>query len=249
MYVFTSCYLSLLQYRGAIWFRRLIQIPDENEVNTSPFSKLWLPSVSQMLDMIQGPLNPLIALALWLSLLFGQISRAWYYRLVMCAALCCTLRAFVAIVSNRVASLNRISVLQSNAPGSVEDKQRRLGTLKQKTRGVLSDLISVGSTAGTSIWYFAIQSYLDSRRLVVSHSVGLSLVVVLMFLANMQLHIKLQRSSKTRRQERRKRATAEPTLPSQASGLSVVNQSCHNGTSAEGRSPAGGLFTEVETDA
>jgi hypothetical protein len=67
----------LLQHRGAIWFKTLLQ-PKGHNSDTLRKSFFRLPSLSDVLDAMQSWLAPVIAFGLWLLLVTGTISRGWF---------------------------------------------------------------------------------------------------------------------------------------------------------------------------
>jgi hypothetical protein len=165
-------------------------------------------------------------------------------------------RGFIAVVTNRASTIKRISVMQNQAPGTVADKRRRMGTLKRKTIGIVADLAIIFlSNVSVSGSFLVARSFFSSRRAIVNYAVGESLAVLMVLGASMQMHGKVRKVQRQRTQIMRmqtqrlsKMAGGQGTIESQQSGLSVVEQSCVGGGDAGmGTTPGGGLFSEVES--
>jgi hypothetical protein len=244
----TNWYLSLLQYRGARWFQGLVQLPGADEQDKKRHH-LSLPSPSKVLDVIQGPLSPVLALFLWAMLLAGHLRRAGYYNALTTVTFLFGLRSFIAIVANRAATIKRISAMQNKAPGTLVDKRRRMRTLKRKTLGVIIDLIAVFvTTVLLTGSYVLAGTFFSSRQTIVHYAVGETLSALMVLGASLQMHGKL-------RMVRRKRKRVQDvqdgtrTIESQQSGLSVLEQSCFGGnggtTGTQESKSGGGLFSEA----
>jgi hypothetical protein len=247
-------YLSLLQYRGARWFQGLVQLPGA-EQDKKPHH-FRLPSPSKVLDAIQGPLSPVVALFMWTMLLAGHLRRAQYYNAVTTVTFVFGFRAFVAIVANRAATIKRISAMQTQAPGTLVDKRRRMRTLKRKTLGVIIDLIAVflANVLFTASFVMA-GSFFSSRRAIVHYAVGETVSALMTFVASLQMRVKLRKVKWKRKRvqdiqtKQSNMANGTGIIESQQSGLSVVEQSCFGGgTGAQGSEFGGGLFSEVQTE-
>jgi hypothetical protein len=254
-----SWYMSLLQYRGARWFQGLVQLAGAERGKKN--NKCHLPSPSKALDTIQGPLGPVLTLVLWMLLVLKQLSRTWFYTVVMIPTFCFSIRAFVAIVTKRAATIKRISVMQNQAPGSIADKTRRMRTLKRKTNGVVFDLfvifVSYVSLTGSS---FMTGAFFSSRRAILNYAVGESVAVVLVIGVSFGMHSKVYKVKKKQRRVQEMQTQKSKTrinelgdtIESQLSGLSMVEQSCFTGgggAGARGNQSGEALFSEVQTDA
>jgi hypothetical protein len=139
----SAWYLALLQYRGARWFKNLVQLPGD-ERRTKRHHMLECTKVaSRTCDLIQGTLAPVISLVAWVLLITEYLPRSWFYVGFVCLNLCCGLRSFGAIVTKRIATLRRIAALQTQAPGTIGDKRRRRAILGGKAMGIAVDVTTV----------------------------------------------------------------------------------------------------------
>jgi hypothetical protein len=244
----TNWYLSLLQYRGARWFQGLAQLPGAEEQDKKRHH-FRLPSPSNVLNAIQGPLSPVLALFLWAMLLAGHWRRAGYYNVLTALTGLFGLRSFIAIVANRAATIKHISAIQNKAPGTLVVKRRRMTTLKRKTLGIIVDLIAVFMATVLLAGSFVMAgSFFSSRQAIIHYAVGETLSALMVLGASLQMHGKL-------RMVRRKRKRVQDvqdgtrTIESQQSGLSVLEQSCFGGNGGtagtQDSKSGGGLFSEA----
>jgi hypothetical protein len=248
-------YIALLQYQGARWFQGQVQLPGAEQQDKKPHH-FRLPSPSKVLDAIQGPLSPVVALFMWAMLLAGHSRRARYYNALTTLSFLFGLRGFIAIVTNRAATIKRISAMQNQAPGTLVDKRRRMKTLKRKTLGVVIDLIAVFVATVLLTGSFVMAgSFFSSRQAIVHYAVGETVAALMIFGASLQMHGKLRivKRKRKRVQDIKTKQSNMPngtdTIESQQSGLSVVEQSCFGGgTGAQGTKSGGGLFSEVQTE-
>jgi hypothetical protein len=246
--------MSLQQQRGAKWFKGLVQMPGEGN-SRSKRNACGMPSASQALDTLQGPVAPILALMLWVLLIAGELPRSWYYTVNMSLGASYSFRAFIAIATQRVRTIKNIADLQKKAPGTIEDKRRRMHTLKGKTIGVVLDLLFVfiGSCL-TTVSYLVAQSFFSSRRLIVNCAVAYTLGVLSLFGVGLQIHKKIGSEQKRlARVEALALATCNTTdggvkAETEMSGMSVVEQSCIDGNGGGRNVPLGGLFSEVPTE-
>jgi hypothetical protein len=250
--------MSLLQYRRAKWYKALVQLPGAADRRTKR-NACGLPSPTEVLDLLQSKLAPVVLMLLWGLLMAGKLSRAWYYNTYMILSASCALRAFVAIATKRVRTIKRIAEIQKQAPGKIEDKRRRKRTLKAKTRGVIADLFLVFTGCFlTTISFVFSSSFFSSRRLILNYAIAYTVAVFTFMGGNMQLHnivrneeIRCARvyattnalNSDTSGEELPKRTESD------MSGMSVVEKTCINSHGQRRSMPSGGgLFSEVKTE-
>jgi hypothetical protein len=250
--------MSLQQQRGAKWFKGLVQLPGEGDRETQR-NACGLPSLSHALDTLQGPLAPLLALTLWVLVISGELPPTWYYTVNMSLTGIYSFRAFIAIATKRVRTIKSIAAIQRSAPGTIEDKRRRMHTLKGKTIGVVLDLLLVlTGCCVTSVSYFVSQSFFSSRRLILNCAFAYTFGVLALISVGLQIHKKI--GSVQKRLARVEAITLAATCKAatdrgvkaetEMSGISVVEQSCIDGSGGGGRKvPKGGLFSEVATEA
>jgi hypothetical protein len=252
--------MSLLQYRGAKWFKGLVQMPGERAKETKR-KCCGLPSPTQVLDKLQGPLAPVVALLLWVLLMIGTLPRSWFYIVNTVISWVYSMRAVIAITTKRARSIARIAEVQRLAPGSLDDKRRRMRTLKGKTVGVVLDVfLNFLGGMVTTVSYIAAGSYFSSRRLIVNEAATFTIAAFAFGGVGFRFHKKINKELKllTRvhattpaGRSSSKKMTGRVVVETELDGMSVVEQSCFHGGAGDGRAkPSGGrLFSEVETDA
>jgi hypothetical protein len=108
----TAWYLALLQYRGALWFKKLVQFPGDQTQTKATCLDLGWRSASQVCDAMQGPLAPVITILLFILRITEQMPRSWFYSCLVFGSWAFGIRVFGAIVTNRIATLRRIAALQ-----------------------------------------------------------------------------------------------------------------------------------------
>jgi hypothetical protein len=246
-------YMSLFQYRSAKWFKGLVQLPSER-AQESKRKGCFLPSPTQILDKLQSQLAPVVALLLWVLLMIGTLPRSWFYIVNTVMTWVYSMRTVIAITTKRARSIARIAEMQGRAPGTIEDKRRRMRTLKGTTVGVVLDLcVNIVGVGVTTMSYIAADSYFSSRRLIVNYAVTYTTGVLVLGSVGFRFHKKISREQKlfTRVQATHARSSAKNmagrvVVETELDGMSVVEQSCVDGNGGGGE---GGLFSEVETNA
>jgi hypothetical protein len=242
--------MALLQYRGAKWFKGLVQMPGERTKETKR-KGCGLPSPTQVLDKLQGPLAPVVGLLLWVLLMTGTLPRSWFYIVSTVTSWVYSMRALIAITTKRARSIARIAEMQRLAPGTIEDKRRRMRTLKAKTVGVVLDLIiNVVGAGVTNMSYVAADSYFSSRRLIVNEALTFSIGAVAFGSVGFRYHKKIRKEQKLfARVHETTNTTGRVVVETELDGMSVLEQSYFPGGAVDGRtkSSGGGLFSEVET--
>jgi hypothetical protein len=171
----------------------LVTLPADNRTRIT-----WVTiSPSEAADALQGQLGPLIALTLWLLSVTQAIPRAWFYFLSYIITSISSLRAFVAIATQRISALKKVAVLQSEIRGTIEDKTRRNRIWKQKQIGVVIDLFaSFGAMVLPGASLVLLRSSFSSRQHVI-HLCVLQLVLLPPIIAGLvALRTSLQRSKK-----------------------------------------------------
>jgi hypothetical protein len=191
---------------------------------------------------------------MWVLLMIGTLPRSWFYTVNTVLSVVYFMRAVIAITTKRARSIARIAEMQRLAPGTVEDKRRRMRTLKRKTVGVVLDLIvNFAGVFSSSLSYIAADSYFSSRRLTVNYAVSFSIGVFAYGSVGFQCHKKVSREQKqfTRVHDATANTTGRVVVETELDGMSVLEQSYLHGGTVDGKtkSSGGGLFTEVETDA
>jgi hypothetical protein len=220
-----------------------------------------LPSLTRILDKLQGPLSPVVALLLWVLLMIGTLPRSWFYTVNTVISWVYSMRAVIAITTKRARSIARIAEMQRLAPGTIEDKRRRMRTLKGKTVGVVLDVfLNFLGGMVTTMSYIAAGSNFSSRRLIVNEAVAFSIAAFAFGGVGFRYHKKINKELKlftqvhaTTPAGRRctKKTTGRVVVETELDGMSVLEQSYFPGGAVDGRakSSGGGLFSEVETDA
>jgi hypothetical protein len=253
--------MYLLQYRGAKWFKGLVQMPGERVNEKRRKGCCCLPSPTQILDKLQGPLAPVVALLLWVLLVIGTLPRSWFYIANIVLSWGYSMRVLIAIATKRARSIARIAELQRLAPGTLEDKRRRMRTLKAKTVGVVLDVFfNVFGAGVTVVSYIAAGSFFSSRRLIVNEAVAFSIGAIAFASVGFRYHKKinkeLQLHARVHATTHAGRSTMNTTkrvvvVETELDGMSVLEQSCFHGGAVDGRTEpsGGGLFSEVETNA
>ena len=90
--------------------------------------------------------------------------------------------------------------MHRQAPGTREDKRRRIATLKSKMSGLLKDLIGVFLVfCLPSALFLVSESFYSSRRLIMSYAFAYSLSTLALFAVNVSMHIKARKAKKKRR--------------------------------------------------
>jgi hypothetical protein len=252
--------MCLLQYRSAKWFKGLVQMPGERTQETKR-KGCGLPAPTETLDLLQSKLAPVVAVLLWVLLITGTLPRSWFYIVTTVMTWVYFVRALVAITTKRARSIARVAEMQRLAPGTLEDKRRRLRTLKGKTVGVVLDafLNFIGALV-TNLSYIAADSYFSSRRLIVNYAATFTIGAITFASVGFRHHKKINEELKlfTRVHDATTPAGTSTMNPNgrvvvetELDGMSVLEQSCFHGGTADGRTKpsGGGLFSEVETDA
>jgi hypothetical protein len=235
----TAWYANLLQLRGAQHFQSLVRLPGARST-WQPKTCFRLPSASRILDECHGRLGAVTAFTLAALNFNGYMTRVVYYITLTVFALMFGIRSFVAIVTKRVSGMRRIAALQNAAGGTVTDKQRRQRTLNKLAVILIIDIVVVFViSCGLPLSYLVAGSFFSSRQLAVHLAVVLSLVNFVLIFAQVATHQKLKGTQRKARAPRLKHSRTMPSLvSSQASGLSVVEQSV---VTAKGP----GLFSEI----
>jgi hypothetical protein len=243
----TCWYLSLLQYRGARWFEQLVQLPGEERDDAS--KRCRLPSLSTVLDTVQGPLGPFIVLGLWILLVTGLLPRSWFYNSSMMANLFFGVRGFVAVVRSRGTTIRRVSVLQNQAPGTVADKRRRMGTLKRKTIGLIADLIIIFvSNVSVCASFLIAGSFFSSRRAIVNFAVGETCSVLSGLAVSKAMHDKVRKARRKHVLIQHMQPRLSRMLTAQAKDSAVEPDGIGGESFRKKSTKVHGLFSEVQTN-
>jgi hypothetical protein len=195
-------------------------------------------------------------------LITGTLPRSWFYIVTTVMTWVYFVRALVAITTKRARSIARVAEMQRLAPGTLEDKRRRLRTLKGKTVGVVLDafLNFIGALL-TNLSYIAADSYFSSRRLIVNYAATFTIGAITFASVGFRHHKKVNEELKlfTRVHDATtpagrsssKKMTGRVVVETELDGMSVLEQSYFHGGTVDGRTKpsGGGLFSEVETDA
>jgi hypothetical protein len=240
----TAWYANLLQHRGAKYFQSLVRFPGDNPVDKPSRSCSLLPSPTAILDECHGRLGALLVLALIVLQFTERISRPVYFDILTALTFVSGMRSFVAIITKRVSTMRRIAVLQNAAGGKAADKQRRQGTLKQKTLQLVIDIVAVFIlSCGVPISYLVARSHYSSRRFVMHLAVVLAFLQCTLTVGQVALHRSWRRSMKKKMIQSqvtrgKQGGAASSYTSSNQSGLSIVEQSA---VEKQGQ----GLFSEV----
>ena len=199
-------YMSLLQHRGAIYFKSSVPQPQgsNRDLLNIPLTKSKFPTASTILDMMQSWLAPLIALVLWGLLVSGMYTRGWYTFCMFSLQGMYGLRSFVSIVIRRLATLKDVARMvnaKNTTTGTKEDN-----FLKSKMISLTIDLIGVfsGSVLSPASLLF-LGSVFNSRQLA-AHIVIISTPAgITMTITNVHLHIKFNKSRKKSRMQAKKK--------------------------------------------
>jgi hypothetical protein len=167
-----------------------------------------------------------------------------YYVILSALTVMFGMRSFFAIITKRVSAMRRIAVLQNAAGGKAADKKRRQGTLKQKALNLVIDIVAVFiSSCGVPLSYLVAGSLFSSRQYIMHLAVVLALVVCAITVAQVAMDRSLTRAARkvevvSQVTRVKQGANSSSYASSQASGLSVVNQSV-----VDKQGP--GLFSEL----
>jgi hypothetical protein len=229
-YFSTAWYLSLLQHRGAIWFKALLQ-PNGHNTVTPNHLILKLPSFSEVTDAMQSWLAPVIAMSLWLLLATGTISRGWYtfYNLSLVGLY--GIRAFVTILQQRVTTLKRVSAMVKQGTGTVEDQRKRQGFVKRKTVLLVFDLTGVATATillPASLLFLG--SSFSSRQFAIHETIVTTPILIIMFLFLSSMKRKHKKPSASNRSAMVSKTAASSGVlnnddKSMVSGLSEISKS------------------------
>lgn len=191
----TASYLALIQLRGAHWFNALVNLPTDDE--TAKKYCRQLPSLSQVLDAIQGPFSIAISLPLWLLLASGVLPRAWFYEITTAFNLVFGLRALIAIITKRISALRKVADIQQEVRGTERDKRRRYAILKSKVAGLVIDLTAVFvMSIAVPLSYLVLNSYYSSRRLVVHYAFAQGLAMTSLLLINVDMYFRVKKKKR-----------------------------------------------------
>jgi hypothetical protein len=213
----------------------------------TPFKMLTL---AQALDTIQGPLAPVIAFSLWTAMATQVLSRSWFYIAIYAIVFVVGLRSFHAMLTKRVSTLRRIAILQEEAGGTVNDRQRRRGTLKDKALILARDLLAVFAISlGIPAVFLFSGAPFSSRRTVIMVAIIDGIAIPQLFITNTAVLIKL-RKSKRRLIPRLSKSDVlakQQHISSHLSEASVLEASYVPG-GMDLNQAAPGLFSEIDSE-
>ena len=111
-------YVSLLQHRGALYFKAQLPQPNRSQRRTStepePASGFQSPSLSKLLDLMQSWYAPVIGFMLWMLLRAGVYSRGWHCFTLTFIQMIWGVRSAFSIVTLRLATLRRVTSMVRN---------------------------------------------------------------------------------------------------------------------------------------
>jgi hypothetical protein len=221
----------LLQHRGAIWFKTLLEPKGHNSKSFNE-SRFKLSSLSDVLDAMQSWLAPVIAFGLWLLLVTGTISRGCFTFCNLSLLGVYGIRAFISIVKQRLATLKRVSAMVKQGTGTIEDQRRRQGFIKSKTIALVFDLLAVATaTVFLPVSLLCLGASFSSRQYALHNTIFMipTTILLLLFFVSKK---KTQRKPKAGRNRSAmvSKAALSSSLPSNdgksmVSGLSEISES------------------------
>jgi hypothetical protein len=138
-------YLALLQHRSALHFKSSIMHTELSHNNLSGPGGLQIPSLSDVLNMLQSWLAPVLVVVCWTLLYAGVYTRGCYIILLLSMSSICGLRSISTIINKSFATLKRIAPIVSNKEGTRKDRDRRLGYLKTRSFAIMFESLGVFS--------------------------------------------------------------------------------------------------------
>jgi hypothetical protein len=213
------------QVQGARWFKSLVHLNAETQHQSHGLLSR-IPSPVKVLDFVQrGAVALVISLTLFGLVVAQVLPRAWFYVIGYTICALSGLRSFLSIATQRIDALRKVAAVQQQVRGTVDDKKRRNGILKNKALALVLDLSGVFiSSVLCSASLVLLGSLFSSKQLIVHYSVNATLNVTMLWLVALNMRSKVRRARRKCRSAFQAACDTERDA-SNVSGMSGIEQS------------------------